>query len=95
MAQDQPFEFSEDDDFAVASSGGSLHEAELSEAGSALTHMGEDMLVDAGVDHHGTQHAGQQSRQARQTQTATQTRAVAQQHETTTPLHRKRGNQPR
>ena len=95
MARDQPFEFSEDADYAVASRGGSMHAAELSEAGTAPKHMGEHLLADAGMDHHGSQHAGHHGRPARQTQTATRTRAVAQQHETTTPLHRKRGNQPR
>jgi hypothetical protein len=90
MAQAQPFEFSEDTDFAAFSSGGSVHEAELSEAG-----MSGNPLADAEMDQHGSQHAGEQSRHARQAQSATQTRAMAQQHETTTPLHRKRGNQPR
>lgn len=100
MARNQPFDFSEDDDFAVSSSGGSMQDAELSEAGTARLHnLGDDMLAEAGMDHQGSQQAGQQARQARQaarqTQTATQTRATAQQHDTTTSLQNKRGNQPR
>ena len=96
MARNQPFDFSEDNDLAAASSGASRHDAELNESGPASFHpMGEEMLAAHGMDHHGSQHAEHQLRQARQTQTATQTRAKVQQRETTTPMHRKRGNQPR
>jgi len=97
MARNQPFDFSEDSDFAAASSGGHHHQdAELSESGTASMHpLYDDMLASSGLDYHGSQHAEHQVRQARQTQTATQTRAKVKLRETTTPLHRKRGNQPR
>jgi hypothetical protein len=96
MARNQPFDFSEDSDAAAQSGGGHLRDAELSESGEvSMTPMYDDMLASSGLDYHGSQHAEHQLRQARQTQTATQTRAKVKQRETTTPLHRKRGNQPR
>jgi hypothetical protein len=105
MARNQPFDFSDDDDIAVASSSGSRHEAEFSESGSAGLHgmagTGDGLMGEAAT-HEASRKAGAAAREAAEKaaqrasqQTATQARGSAGQSDTPTSMQHKKGNQPR
>jgi hypothetical protein len=87
MARNNSSNFSDDDDYLMASEGGSL-DAEFTESGTA----GLQSTTDEGLFSEGI--AQQQGQAATQTRTQ-QTTAQSQQADLPTSMHDKRGNQPR
>jgi hypothetical protein len=92
MARNQPFDFSDDDDIGI--SHGSHHSSMSGSSdmiGSA-DHSDAELLDDTTAQSGRT--GSKSGKQAAQTQTAARS-TTAQQHDTPTSMHHKRGNQPR
>ena len=94
MARNQPFDFSDDDDIDM-SHGSSTRHSGISGSSDMI---GSADISDADLLDETTAQSGKMgsksAKQAAQTQTATRS-TTAQQHDTPTSMHHKRGNQPR
>ena len=91
MARNQPFDFSDDDDASLSSRSTEFDDAQFTDSGLASPYGMSTHSGDTGAHQTG---AASQTAQGRAT-TTTPARESAESRENTTPMSKKRGNQPR